>query len=105
MLDFIKQDKLEGISVFCDQITRRAISGDSYRKNVLFTTIINADFRLKGVDEPRIPLVNKRNCWYNDDGRSVYVTDGMNGHEGLASSCRQNNASTPFSLLPSFECG
>src|SRR6266487_1209942 len=100
MLDFIKQDELKCISIFCDQIPRRAIGGDSDRKDVLFTAIIDADFGLKGVDEPRVPLVNERNCWDNDNGRSVYVTNCLNGHEGLASSRRQNDAPSLLSLLP-----
>src|SRR6266487_3526184 len=100
MLDFIKQDELKCISIFCDQISRRAIGGDSDRKDVLFTAIIDADFGLKGVDEPRVPLMNQRNCWDNDNGRSVHVTNGLNGHEGLASSSRQNDAPSLSSLLP-----
>src|SRR5450755_2412605 len=105
MLDFIKQDKLKRISIFRDQIPRRAIGGNCDRKDVLFTAIIDANFGLKGVDEPRIPLVNERNCWDNDNGRSVYVTNGLNGHEGFASSSRQNDTPSLPSLLPGIKGG
>jgi hypothetical protein len=49
--------------------------------------------------------MDKRNGRDNHHRPSIHLTDGMDSHECLACSCRQNNASTPSSAIPCVKGG
>ena len=99
-MHLVKNNQFEGIAVLGNQIARRVIGGDGKRQYLLLAAVIHPYVGGKGVDQPRIPLVQQINRRRNHHAGAIHPADRLNGDKRFPRARWEYNAPTSSSLVP-----